>query len=78
MPYVGCFASECALGNFLADAFLNNGHVEGSGIATIAFMQAGGIRAPLPRGRKYPFELHGPNALINILCDLRFHSNHIW
>lgn len=50
LSFTDCFSAECALGNFLADAFLQNGHVNGSGIDTISFMQAGGIRAPLPKG----------------------------
>lgn len=48
-----CYASECALGNFIADAYLHINQRNANENTSIAFVQAGAIRAPISAGRKF-------------------------
>lgn len=47
-----CYAAECALGNFIADAYLQTIQTAENENRSIAFVQAGAIRTPISDGRK--------------------------
>lgn len=48
-----CLYSECLMGNVIADAFLRSYRVNTNDTKpAVAFIQSGGIRTAIPKGRK--------------------------
>lgn len=75
-----CYASECPLGSFIADAYLHASQAHENENTSIAFVQAGGIRAPISPGSKFSFDLNKCHFSFNrILFLFEFqYSNYVW
>lgn len=67
------------MGDVIADAFLysyrKNSNYENDNTTAIAFIQAGGVRVTIPKGRKYSRQLDIPPNTIHKIAFIKMVSS---